>query len=155
MFKYFKSKCFPRKEVYDIKKLPSYVPDVTKGVVIKVYDGDTITIAAKLKYWFSPTYKFQVRMNGIDCAELQTKNGCEKKHAIIARDALSKRIMDETVYLQNVGTDKYGRLLADVYYNGQNMCEWMLTNNYAVPYDGKTKQRSVAWDLPVCDLSKE
>jgi len=136
----------------DIKQLPSYVPEVTQGVVVKVYDGDTITIAAKLEYWNSPLYKFQVRLNGIDSAELRTKNVFEKRHAMVARDALSDRIMGKKVKLQCVSTDKYGRLLADVYYDGQNMNEWMLQNSYAVPYDGKTKHRSLSWDLPVCDL---
>ena len=129
-------------------KLLSYVPEVSKGTVIKVYDGDTITIAAKLKYVFSPTYKFQVRLNGIDCAELRTKNKNEKEHAIIARDALSERILNKQVYLQNVKTDKYGRLLADVYHNNQNMCKWMLDNQYAVTYDGGTKKRDPKWNQP-------
>ena len=36
-------------------------------------------------------------------------------------------------------TEKYGRLLATVYLNNINMNEWMLTNNYAIPYDGGKK----------------
>ena len=44
----------------------AFVPPVTSGKVIKVYDGDTITIATKLPINKSPIYKFQVRLTGID-----------------------------------------------------------------------------------------
>jgi hypothetical protein len=37
-----------------------FVPPVTGGKVIKVYDGDTITIATTLPYPDSPLYKFRV-----------------------------------------------------------------------------------------------
>jgi len=35
-----------------------FVPPITNGYVIKVYDGDTITIASKLPYINSPLYRF-------------------------------------------------------------------------------------------------
>ena len=44
-----------------------FVPPIAMGFVIKVYDGDTITIASKLPYPDSPLYRFSVRLNGIDC----------------------------------------------------------------------------------------
>jgi endonuclease YncB( thermonuclease family) len=54
------------------------------------------------------------------------------------------------VFLQNIDTEKYGRVLADVYLEGsgtneeqkQSISEWMLENHYAVAYNGGTK---VAW----------
>ena len=36
---------------------------ITGGKVIKVYDGDTITIASKLPYNESPIYRLHVRLN--------------------------------------------------------------------------------------------
>jgi endonuclease YncB( thermonuclease family) len=44
------------------------------------------------------------------------------------------------------GTEKYGRLLADVIYDGTNMNEWMINNGYAVKYDGGKKIRDIKWD---------
>ena len=35
--------------------------------------------------------------------------------------------------------EKYGRLLANIYFNNTNVNEWMLTNNYAIPYEGGKK----------------
>ena len=122
-----------------------FVPPVTSGKVIKVYDGDTITIAARLPYPNTPIYKFHVRLLGIDCPELKGGGEKEKELAKRARDALHARIYGKIVTLQNVGTEKYGRLLANVYLDGENLNEWMLTNNYAVKYDGGTKMRPSTW----------
>uniref|UniRef100_A0A6C0IRR9 TNase-like domain-containing protein n=1 Tax=viral metagenome TaxID=1070528 RepID=A0A6C0IRR9_9ZZZZ len=116
-----------------------FVPPVTTGVVIKVYDGDTITIASKLPYNGSPLYRFSVRLNGIDAPEIRAKITEEKKLAIIARDTLSNQIMGKTISLENIAVEKYGRILADVIIDGQNMSEYMLEQKLAVKYDGGTK----------------
>jgi hypothetical protein len=42
----------------DWKNTVEFVPPVEKGIVIKIYDGDTITIASKLPYPSSPLYRF-------------------------------------------------------------------------------------------------
>ena len=123
----------------------SFVPPVTAGKVIKVYDGDTITVASRLPFPNSPIYKFPVRLLGIDCPEIKSSTETEKTLAKSARDALSSRISGKMVTLKNVNTEKYGRLLADVYIDGENMNQWMLANNYAVKYDGGTKSRPDNW----------
>ena len=122
-----------------------FVPPVTSGKVIKVYDGDTITIASKLPFPNSPIYKFPVRLLGIDCPEIKGSTEKEKNLAKSARDALSARINGKMVTLKNVSTEKYGRLLADVYLDSEHMNHWMLVNNHAVKYDGGTKSRPENW----------
>ena len=123
-----------------------FVPPIKSGYVIKVYDGDTITIAAKMPYMNSPIYRFSVRLLGIDCPEIKGKSITEKELAINARDALANKIMRKNVTLQNVSLEKYGRLLADVYCDGVNMNQWMLDNKFALPYDGGKKTRPSEWD---------
>ena len=49
--------------------------------------------------------------------------------------------MNKVVELKNVSTEKYGRLLADVYIGEIHVNSWMIDNNYAIPYDGKTKTK--------------
>jgi endonuclease YncB( thermonuclease family) len=124
-----------------------FVPPVTGGKVIKVYDGDTITIASKLPIANSPTYRFSVRLFGIDSAEMKGKTFSEKEEAIKARDALRALILGKTVTLRNVSTEKYGRVLATVYLGDINICDWMLQHKYALPYDGGTKHRPSEWDV--------
>jgi len=119
---------------------------ISSGQVIKVYDGDTITIASKMPYNFeSPMYRFSIRLNGIDTAEIRGKNEDEKKAAKLAQEALKTLIMDKVVTLKNVKNEKYGRILADVYLDDIHVNDWMITNRYAVKYDGKTKQIPECW----------
>ena len=115
-----------------------FIPPVSKGKVVKVYDGDTITVASKI-LGSKKIYRFSVRLNGIDAPEIKGKTQEEKNAAIISRDVLREKILGEIVLLKDVKTEKYGRLLATVYLNNINMNEWMLTNNYAIPYDGGKK----------------
>jgi len=116
-----------------------FVPPVTAGKVIKVYDGDTITVATKLPMKNSPVYRFPVRLTGIDSPEIKGKSEVEIELAKKSRDALSELILEKDVELKNVSTEKYGRLLADVYIGKIHINRWMLDNKYAIPYDGGTK----------------
>ena len=122
-----------------------FVPPITSGKVIKVYDGDTLTIAAKLPHDSSPVYRLSVRLTGIDTPEIKGTTAREKELAKASRTALSEHILGKIVYLEDVSTEKYGRLLATVFYENTNINQWMLDNKYAVPYDGGTKQRPEEW----------
>lgn len=123
-----------------------FVPPVTEGYVIKVYDGDTITIATQLPIKDTPIYRFSVRLSGIDSAEMKGKGFHEKELAIQAREALTKKIIGKTVQLKNVSLEKYGRLLADVYLDNLHINRWMVDQGLAIEYDGGTKNRPPEWD---------
>ena len=128
------------------KDLPLFIPPLKTGKVIKVYDGDTITIASRVPGLYnSPIYKFSVRLNGIDTPEMKGKNEEEKEIAVKARDALSERIMGKEVRLENVQTEKYGRLLCDVYLGNSHLNKWMIDERYALKYDGGTKIIPESW----------
>jgi endonuclease YncB( thermonuclease family) len=143
-----------RNEPVGLAECIEYKPDIKYGTVVKVYDGDTITIATHLNGDTKTLYKFSVRLARIDCPELRTKDETEKRCAIIARDRLYMFIntMGNLVRLENVGYDKYGRILAEVYIlnkrhmgkEGMNLSNWMIEQKLAVPYNGGTKQ-SVNW----------
>ena len=122
-----------------------FVAPVECAHCIKVYDGDTITVASKMPWDESPLYRFSVRLNGIDTPEIKGKNENEKTIAAKARDALRQRILDRDVTLKNVTTEKYGRLLADVYCDGVHLNKWMIDSRFAVAYDGGTKQSPENW----------
>lgn len=124
---------------------PFSVP-LKKGKVVKVYDGDTITVANCLPIIDDNTiYRFSVRLNGIDTPEIKGKNEDEKTAAKNARDALSSLILHKEVILKNVSTEKYGRLLADVYFNDLHLNQWMIDQRYAVKYDGGHKTSPDSW----------
>jgi micrococcal nuclease len=132
----------PKKEVKNIQWSDTlqFIPPINTGQVIKVYDGDTFTLAGHLPYNGSPLYRFSVRLNGIDCEEIKGKTYEEKECALKARDKLSALILDKTVTLKNVKNEKYGRLLADVYIGELYVNQYMIDNGLIVEYDGMPKK---------------
>ena len=120
------------------KSIP-FVPPITEGEVIHVYDGDTITIVSKLPYDASPLYRFSVRLAGIDTAEIKGKTEKERELAQEAKSALQKLILNKVVALKNLKTEKYGRVLADVYLGDLHVNQWLLDNKYAIQYSGGAK----------------
>ena len=58
-----------------------------------------------------------------------------------SREALKKLILNKCVTLYDVKTEKYGRILAEVYLDGLHINKWMLENKLAEPYDGGTKKK--------------
>ena len=128
-----------------------FIPKITYGKVIKVYDGDTITIACRIYNGYSSVeppelYRFSVRLNGIDSPEMKSRHENEKKLAHVSQEALSNLIFGKIVTLQNISMEKYGRVLADVYLGSLNVNQWMLEGGYVVKYDGGTKHRPNEWD---------
>jgi endonuclease YncB( thermonuclease family) len=122
-----------------------FVPPIDRGVVIKVYDGDTITIASKLPYPDSPLYRFSVRLNGIDCPEIKGNDKYEKECAQLAKQEITDLILNKIVILKNVETEKYGRILADVYIGELHLNTHLLKKRLAVAYDGGTKISPKNW----------
>ena len=117
-----------------------FVPPITYGEVIKVYDGDTITIATTLSHVpLSPLYRFSVRLAGIDSPEIKGKTEREMTMAQEAKKALEALILHRVVTLKNTTIEKYGRILADVYIDGIHVNKWLLEKNYARAYSGGTK----------------
>jgi len=127
------------------ENLQPFVPEFRLGKVVRVYDGDTITIAARIVVdgtEIPKLFRFNVRLRGIDSPEIKTKNAHEKALAVQSRDKLAEFIMNTIVTLENIDYDKYGRILADVIAkNGANVSDWMLAQKLAVKYDGGKKSR--------------
>jgi micrococcal nuclease len=123
-----------------------FLMPIKYGKVVKVYDGDTITIAGYLPIQNSPLYRFSVRLNGIDTPEIKGKTRTEKDLALVAKNALSNLVLGKVIELRNIANEKYGRILADMYLGTIHVNEWMIENKYAVRYDGGTKERPDDWD---------
>ena len=131
------------------KTLDNFIPNINSGRVIKVYDGDTVTIACYFPnidkenhlQCSNKLYKFSIRLKGIDCPEIRSKDPNEKDIAILAREFIHKLIYNKVVYLKDIQMEKYGRLLADVYINNESCSELLLQHRFAVKYNGKTKEK--------------
>jgi endonuclease YncB( thermonuclease family) len=128
--------------------------------VVKIYDGDTITVIIHV---FNCFYKFSVRLLGIDTCEIKSNNEVNKTLAIKARKRLfelisnvdtndtnytnidiDKYLSDNVclVYIKCNEFDKYGRILCDIYKNEdkeRTFSEILLDEKLAYSYDGKKK----------------
>jgi len=105
--------------------------------VVSVYDGDTIKAIFPLN---DKLYKWNCRLSGIDTPEIRTSSALEKQHGYFVRNALREKILNKVVSLKCGDLDKYGRLLVQVFHQGENINQWLIDNNYAFTYDGGTKQ---------------
>jgi len=59
-----------------------FIPNLKYVKVVKVYDGDTITVASKFPKQSNNIYRFSVRLAGIDAPEMNADTIVEKEHAI-------------------------------------------------------------------------
>jgi len=152
MFSFFKNRAKVDSILYmedgtDIKveDTVEFTFPIKGGRVIKCYDADTITIASKLPYKESPLYRLSVRLSGIDAPEIKGKSEEEKELAKQARDFVSNLILNKYVRLENVESEKYGRILADVYIGDVHLNELLIKERYAVKYGGGTKLKPTSW----------
>ena len=137
--------CYSTATIPGWKDTVPFVPPISNGIVIKVYDGDTITIASKLPYKKSPLYRFSVRLNRIDAPEIKGVSKKETQMAIISRDKLAEKCLNKQVTLTEIKREKYGRVLADIHCGGICLNDWMITEKLAVEYDGGTKAK-INWE---------
>ena len=115
-----------------------FLPNISEGKVVKVYDGDTITIGFYMMGNEIP-YRMPVRLLGIDTPEMRDKNVETKARAKVAQQFLSSQVLGKIVQLRNLGKEKYGRLLADVYCDDVHINQLMIDTGNAVAYFGGTK----------------
>jgi micrococcal nuclease len=123
-----------------------FIAPITNGRGISAYDGDTIKIAQLLNLNGEiKIYEFTVRIKGIDCPEIRTKNHVEKQCSLLAKQFVHDSIYNKRIELSNIGVDKYGRVLADVEVDGMNLAQELIRRRFAVSYDGNKKSSPADW----------
>jgi endonuclease YncB( thermonuclease family) len=91
------------------------------GTVTRVIDGDTIEVQLD-------SGPIRVRLNSIDTPEQDQPWGAE------ARTALAGRVDGRRVDLEPVTQDRYDRLVAVVFLDGENVNAWMVQQGDAWAY---------------------
>ena len=111
-----------------------------KARVIKVYDGDSITVLIQLG--FKATLEQNIRILGIDTPEIRTKNLKEKKFGLKVRDYLKRLIEGKEVFVKTEKPGKFGgRYLAQISILGRgNVGKILISKGYARPYHGEKKK---------------
>jgi micrococcal nuclease len=131
---------------YNLQNTIKFYPHIEKGYVIDVYDGDTFTIATPvLNTKNNYVYRFSVRVQGVDCPELRTKDKDEKYVALKAKEFAESVLLHKHIILKNIQYDKYGRILACVFVDNKNYSELLIHSKLAVEYNGNTKCSPKNW----------
>ena len=117
----------------------------------RVVDGDTIDVTIDLG--FDLYKKERVRVAGVDTPEKRTRNLEEKELGIDATEWLKAKLEgavagDDDLIIRTEldgGVGKYGRLLGWLYVGDGELSlnEQMITEGYAHPYDGGTKDMNL------------
>jgi endonuclease YncB( thermonuclease family) len=135
--------------------------------VVNVYDADTCKVVFELNGEF---VKFTLRLSGIDAPEMRPSRSNENRNEEIiaatrARNRLIQLVTDCNIDIDTVCTkkelqklidlskqiiqiecgnfDKYGRLLATLYTNDNNINTQLISEGYGYVYDGGTKKQFI------------
>ncbi len=99
------------------------------GKVIKVSDGDTITLLTDDKV------SHKVRLNDIDAPEKKQPFGSK------SRDNLASYIAGEIVTVRYKSKDRYGRVLGTIYFDNLDINLQQVKNGYAWVYKQYSKNQ--------------
>jgi len=92
--------------------------------VVAVIDGDSFKIGNDQT----------IRLLSLDAPDIKYCFGEE------AKSALSKKILNKSVILKELKTDRYGRVMAMTYVDGINVNEFMIKNGFAIHLWDNTKE---------------
>jgi len=116
-----------------------------KCKINKVLDGDTVDIDLDLGFNIVLVNQ-RVRMAGVDTPESRTANKEEKPRGLLSKKKLGEKLpvgswqIIETQKSDN-NDDKFGRILGVfILEDGTRVNDWLIENNYAVPYKGENKE---------------
>ena len=111
---------------FSLSSLNAYTPLEN----IRVVDGDTIRAEAKGK-------EIKIRLVEIDAPEMNQPFGTRSK------DFLNKLLYEKNVTLISQGEDKYGRILGEIYADGESANTLMIRSGFAWVYDRYVKDSSL------------
>jgi micrococcal nuclease len=112
-----------------------------KCKLVRVVDGDTIDVDIDLGFgvWMQNQ---RIRMYGIDTPESRTSDDVEKVYGNAAKAFLVNLTDTGELTLKTFkdGKGKYGRILGEIWYNGEhNINQLLIENHHAVAYHGQSK----------------
>ena len=107
-----------------------------KAKVIRVLDGDTIDVHFILP--FGIAVRKRVRLFGINTPETRTRDPIEKAKGYAAKDRLVELIEGGRgcLDIEYHGDGKFGRPLVELYIDGENLNDILVSEGHAIPYFG-------------------
>lgn len=104
------------------------------GKVIRVIDGDSVKVSIPVD---GHVWTFPVRLEGIDCPEIRTRNKREKELGFEAKRRVEELVLGKIVAMKLGDFDKFGRLLGTLTtVDGISVSDDLISSGFAVPYKG-------------------
>ena len=106
-----------------------------KATYISNYDGDTINFFVDLG--FGIHYKLKVRLSRIDTQELRSKDKVLKSEAYESKNRVRELLSTANTIILKTNKDrkgKYGRYIAEVLFDGNNLSDLLLNEGLAEKY---------------------
>lgn len=100
--------------------------------VVSVHDGDTVVCLDE------HDTQHKVRLSGIDAPEIGQDFGTK------SRDTLRSRVLRKSVAVHSRGQDQYGRTLAALEIDGDDVGEWMVSSGMAWHYKRYSDDKALA-----------
>jgi micrococcal nuclease len=121
----------------------SHQDEVYSARVSRVFDGDTV--------WVKPLaggpYR-KLRLEGIDAPEICQRGG------EASRDVLAQRVLNQVVEVRVRAQDDYGRGVARIVHQGDDVAAWLVTNGQAWSYRWRRSPGPFAEEEAVARNSK-
>ena len=113
-----------------------------KAKLLRVVDGDTADVMIDLG--FDTWVKARLRFKGVDTWEKRTRDKAEKIKGLAATafTATYLELNDGNFTIQSYGKGKYGRVLAEIFIDGEDksLNQLLIENGHAYIYEGGKKQ---------------
>ena len=106
---------------------------IYNAVITRVIDGDTVDATVDLGFRIFTILR--LRLHGIDTAELNDRDPALREHARQGKQFVENLTLNKQVTLETFRTDKFGRWLAVIYIDGQNVNQLLLEHGLAKPYE--------------------
>jgi endonuclease YncB( thermonuclease family) len=107
------------------------LPDI-KGIVIKVVDGDSITVLTEDKT------QIKIRLEGIDAPATDGQPFAQR-----SRQELNEMVFKKQVVVKNHGLDMYKRTLGRVFCDGTDVCLEMVRRGMAWRFDKYSQEQAL------------
>ncbi|APG27042.1 hypothetical protein A7E78_03855 [Syntrophotalea acetylenivorans] len=115
--------------------------DVVVAEVTSIYDGDSFKVNLK-GYPPIAGERIGIRINGIDTPEMRDNRPEIKALARKAKQYTVQRLREgQQIILRNMKRGKYFRIVADVYVDGSNLGQELISVGLAKPYGGGKKPK--------------
>ena len=114
--------------------------------VIRIVDGDSIRMDVDLGFGChllgNDGRGVDIRLFGIDCPEIRTRDGAEKAHGLLAKMCVEKYLkVGETYEITTRERGKFGRYLGTIKLKGKRgtINDLLVKLLFAVPYHGENR----------------